>query len=56
MRAYEQSFNLQQESALYIVWFSCNQQKLFVHLSQASQNIATACINCTTQAAPLTAI
>ena len=29
-----------------MVWLSCNHQKLCVHLSQASQNIATVCVNC----------
>ena len=53
MRAYKHGFNLHKESALYIVWFGCNQQKLFLHLSQASQNITTTCINCSTEAAAL---
>ena len=53
MRAYKHGFNLHKESALYTVWFGCNQQKLFLHLSQASQNITTTCINCSTEAAAL---
>ena len=49
MRALVQSFNLQHESSLYIVWLGHNLQKSLADFREITPKIATACVNCSTK-------